>query len=121
MGLFNDESQGRDDEVVIEAPEEDNSTETRLGQEVESSIVGDSSSSTSTETDSSDVSLDDIHRQNETIIDLLEELVDRKSGSGATGRAGSSSSRVTDRSSRVTDREDSSDNDSIGEGMNELL
>lgn len=131
MGLFNDTDDSRQDEVVIDAPADssDNSTETRLGKEVETSLIDDSDTdSTPTETSSSKVDLEDIHRQNKTIIDLLEKLVDDKdskvSNSGATGRAGSSSNRVTDRGSkgnRVTDRKDSDNDESIGDGMNELL
>ena len=128
MGRFNDASEGRSDEVVIDAPAEDSSDETRLGQEVESNLIG--SESESNESSGSKVTMEDIHRQNETIIDLLEQLVDNESpetsNKGATGRAGSrNSNRVTDEksrgSNRVTDRNDSSDDDSIGDGMNELL
>lgn len=137
MGLFDNTDSQERDEVVIEAPEEDSSSgETRLGQEVEDSLINDSGSESGSRTgsQSSDVSLKDIHRQNQTIIDLLEKIVDDKKSSGRS--RSSSSSRVTDRnsssssrhtsrsssgSSRVTDREDSSDDDSIGDGMNELL
>lgn len=135
MGLFNDtDDSNRQDEVVIDAPEEDSSTETRLGQQVEDSLISDSESKSGSEPEKSlggsDVSLDDIHRQNKTIIDLLEKLVDKKdsksSGSRSKDRSTSrNSSRVTDRgsnsASRVTDRKDSSNDDSIGDGMNELL
>jgi len=131
MGLFNDtDENSRQDEVVIDAPAEDNSTETRLGQQVEDSLINDSKSDSGSKDTGSDVSLDDIHRQNETIIDLLEKLVDKKSstssGSVSKDRSTSrNSSRVTDRgsksSNRVTDRADSSNDDSIGDGMNELL
>lgn len=128
MGLFNDtDDNSRRDEVVIDAPaEDDNSTETRLGQEVESSLIDDSDKDTGSEDSfgSSDVSLDDIHRQNETIIDLLEQLVDKKESS-SSGSGSRNSNRVTSRTSRnsnrVTDRKDSSDDNSIGDGMNELL
>lgn len=125
MGLFSDtENNNNQDEVVINAPAEDNGTETRLGKEVESSLIKDSESEPEpvNNTGSSDVTIDDIHRQNETIIDLLEELVDKSTSGNSSGSK--SSNRVTDRgsrsSSRVTDRKDSSDN-SIGDGMNELL
>jgi len=123
MGLFNDSDDNtRQDEVVIDAPVENSSNETRLGKQVESNLVDDSESkSVSTDPDS-DISLKDIHSQNETIIDLLEQLVDK----GSKNKTGSrNSNRVTNRgsksSNRVTDRKDSSNNESIGEGMNELL
>lgn len=127
MGLFNDtDDSSRQDEVVIDAPADtsDNSDETRLGKQVEESIVGkDKESESGGSSDSSSLSLDDIHRQNETIIDLLEKLVDQKD-SGSSSRE-SNSKRVTDRgsksTSRVTDRKDSSDDNSVGDGMNELL
>lgn len=131
MGLFNDTDSDRQDEVVIDAPAEEDSGETRLGQQVEDSLVNESEAGSNSEDNlGSDISLKDIHRQNETIIDLLEQLVDKKDSksadSGSRGNAGSrNSSRVTDRgsnsSSRVKDRKDSSNNDSIGDGMNELL
>lgn len=130
MGLFNDtDDSGRQDEVVIDAPADnsDKSEETRLGQQVEDSLVGgDQDSGTEKSTGSSDVNLDDIHRQNETIIDLLEKLVDQKDSGNSNSRSrGNNSDRVTDRgsksTSRVTDRKDSSDNNSVGDGMNELL
>ncbi len=131
MGLFNDtDDNSRQDEVVIDAPAEDNSTETRLGKQVESDLIDDSETDSESESrGSSDVGLDDIHRQNETIIDLLEQLVDNNdsesSGSRSENRSGSrNSSRVTDRGSnsgRVKDRKDSSNDNSIGDGMNELL
>ena len=131
MGLFDKTGDDRQDEVVIEASDEDSSNETRLGKEVETSLIDDDSGSESSSSGGtelgSDIGLKDIHRQNETIIELLEQLVDEKDSSGSsrvTSRS-SSSSRVTDRDSgssdRVTDRKDSSDNDSIGDGMNELL
>jgi hypothetical protein len=132
MGLFNDASDNnRQDEVVIDAPKEDSSGETRLGKEVETSLIDDSEQeSKSGKNSGSDISLEDVHRQNETIIDLLEQIVDKKdsksSNTRATDRTGSrNSDRITDRdsksSSRVTDRKDSSNDDSIGDGMNELL
>jgi len=131
MGLFNDtDDNSRQDEVVIDAPTEDSSSETRLGQQVEDSLIDDSEPEPESDNLGTDVSLKDIHRQNETIIDLLERLVDKKdsksSSSGSRNRSSSrNSDRVTDRGSnssgRVTDRKDSSNDDSIGDGMNELL
>lgn len=132
MGLFNDSGDNRQDEVVIDAPEDDSAEETRLGREVGSSLVDSSDNESVTGASSdSDVSLDDIHRQNETIIDLLEQLVDNSDSTGSSrdsrNRSNSrNSNRVTGRgsssSNRVTDRKDSSKNDeSIGDGMNELL
>lgn len=127
MGLFNDaDDKSRQDEVVIDAPTDDSSTETRLGEQVENSLVDDSENENGSEKDlgGSNVSLDDIHRQNETIIDLLEELVDKKDSTSSNRSTSNNSSRVTDRgsktSNRVTDRKDSS-SDSVGDGMNELL
>lgn len=131
MGLFNDSGDNRQDEVVIDAPEDDSAEETRLGREVGSSLVDSSDNESVTGASSdSDVSLDDIHRQNETIIDLLEQLVDNSDSTGSSrdsrNRSNSrNSNRVTGRgsssSNRVTDRKDSSNDESIGDGMNELL
>jgi|GEM_PF-747861 cell wall assembly regulator SMI1 len=127
MGLFNDsEDNNRQDEVVIDVPEEDSSTETRLGKQVETDLIGNTGSESKSTDTGSNVSLEDIHSQNETIIDLLERLVNKGANSGSRDKTESrNSNRVTERrsksSNRVTDRKDSSDNESIGDGINELL
>ena len=62
MGIFDSDSS--EEEVKISPGEEDEGKETRLRNEVESKVV-----------DSDDgVTNEDLHRQNERIIELLEEL-----------------------------------------------
>lgn len=117
MKLFDklNENGNSQEEVVIDSSSESSSQsegmETRLGQEVEQNIVGDEKESDNSENTGSsslpsmsgttstgkDVSMEDIHEQNEEIISLLKEI---NSGD-----------------------ESSSDNpnDSIGGGMNGVL
>lgn len=119
MKLFDklNEDGNSQEEVVIDSSSErsgqSESTETRLGQEVEQNIVGDEKdTSTSESTGNSslpsmsgttntkeDVSMKDIHEQNEEIISLLKEI------------------------NSSDDESSSSDNpnDSIGGGMNGVL
>ena len=73
MGFLGEDSE--EDEVEIKASgQEESREETELKQEVESKF-GSSGSSTVSSTDSS-VDLEDIHRQNEKIISMLEEMSD---------------------------------------------
>jgi hypothetical protein len=73
MGFLGEES--GEDEVEIKASEQEElRDETELKQEVESKFA-DSGSASVSSTDSS-VSLEDIHRQNEKIISMLEDMSD---------------------------------------------
>lgn len=78
MFFENSESDDRQGEVRISTAEEksDNSREdSKLKREAESKLLGGSStSSTSGSTAGSKVSIEDVHRQNERIIELLEEI-----------------------------------------------
>lgn len=78
-----DSSDEETEEVSLRTPEEGSSgedtsdlhseVETRLGSETSSTSTSSSSSSSSTSV-SSEVSLDDIKKQNEKIISLLEDI-----------------------------------------------
>lgn len=68
MGIFDSDSSEK--EVKISPGEEKKEKETRLRNEVESKVV-----------DSDDgVTREDLHRQNERIIELLEELTGEENG-----------------------------------------
>lgn len=124
MGLFDSSGEGNQDEVVIQAPEDDRSEETRLGKQVESDLIGESEESDSGTSFGRDIDLEDIHRQNETIIDLLENLVDssEKTRNKSSSRKGGERSSGRKSGSRgVSDGKNSEEDSSIGEGMNELL
>lgn len=107
MGLFDDSTSGKKGEVRIGVPD-DETDNSKLRGEVESRIDTASDSSESRSSSSSDVSMDDIHRQNERIIELLQKLVEDQEDS----RNNSSGS------SRVTDKEE---DDRVRGGMDELL
>lgn len=71
MGFLGEEN--GEDEVEIKASEQEESRdETELKQEVESKF-GSTSSAKASSTDSS-VNLEDLHRQNEKIISMLEDM-----------------------------------------------
>lgn len=70
MGLFNDDTNNRRDEVVINAPEE-KGNETKLKEEVSSKIAGRAQGSDGS---GKDIDLNDIHEQNKRIIELLEKI-----------------------------------------------
>lgn len=98
MGLF-DDSSSRKGEVRIGVADEDEA-DSKLRNEVESKI--DQANSSKDKEGSQKVSKKDLERQNERIINLLEQLVDDEEDSG----------------NRVTDRKN--DNGVRG-GMDELL
>lgn len=96
MGIFDGGSE--EDEVKISPGEEEEVSEGRLKDEVETEIVGnkdksgsktsgsergrkirEKSTSGKKSVSSSGVSLEDVHRQNERIIELLEDLANTKS------------------------------------------
>lgn len=115
MGLF-DDTGSKKNEVRIGVSDDPGNS--RLKEDVEKKLDSGSSSRSS----SSDVTIDDIHRQNEKIISLLEQLTDNRSGKKERSTGSGSSNRVTD---RVTDRSgessESSEGSDIGGGMDELL
>jgi len=83
MGLLGkddeEESRGSVDEVTISAAEPEKETEvdeSDLRNEVESKFSSRSKASKTSKKSSSSVSLEDVHRQNEKIISMLEELTD---------------------------------------------
>jgi len=80
MGFLGDDGE---DEVEIKASTQVDSTsdeETELMNEVESKFGSDSSGSSSSK--DSDVSLEEVHRQNEKIISMLEDLTGSKNSDG---------------------------------------
>lgn len=73
MGFLGDDSE---DEVEIKASSGNDVEEAELKNEVESKFGSGASSSSTDSKSSSSVSLEDVHRQNEKIISMLEELTD---------------------------------------------
>lgn len=109
MGLFDDTSSGKRDEVRIGVSEKDENDGSQLKSDVEKRIGSKDSSSSS----GSSVSVEDIHQQNERIIELLESLVDDKRSSDTDiGDPGS----ISDRRSNDTE-----DDKGMRGGMDELL
>lgn len=107
MGLFDDSTSRKRDEVRIGVSEQEES-ESKLESDVESRIED-------SRDQSSDVSLGDIHDQNERIIELLESMVKDKPDIGG-------SDSISDRrknNSRENSRED--DEQGMRGGMDELL
>lgn len=92
MGLFDrdDEELGDRNEVRVDVKDggsststSSGSTETRLEEEVNTKVAGNSSSVKS----SSSVTMKDLQKQNEKIIELLEKLTgDQKTGSKSRSR-----------------------------------
>lgn len=75
MGILGDEEEESVDEVKISASDgSSNEGEADLMNEVESKFGSSSSKSNDKGNSSSSVNLDDIHRQNEKIISLLEDI-----------------------------------------------
>ena len=125
MGLFDRDEDSAKEEVRVDVRDSGSSKkETRLKKEVNSKVAGSdsdsaaessssssrvttrSTSSRSSSTNSS-ISMEDIHGQNEKIIELLEQLTEDDSSSRS-------------RSSPVRDR-NSSDDDGVRGDMGELL
>lgn len=121
MALFDRNKNDSKDEVRVSVPEgqkgrHSNSSNSKLRSEVESKVGSSGSGETridpnsSSGTRNSSVDLEDIHRQNEKIISLLEQI------------SGEENQKDHGSSSRVTERKDKSEKDNdIGGGMNELL
>ena len=76
MGLFDNDTRSKKGEVRIGVPDEKNENSSKLRGEVESKIDSASSSSQKSKSRGTEVSLKDLERQNERIINLLEKLVD---------------------------------------------
>lgn len=113
MGLFDkeDEKAGRN-EVRVNVPSDrssDGTNGSKLKSEVESKVSSGSRRRSSTGSKDT-VDMDDIYRQNEKIIDLLQQIAD--------------SSEQKDRSSsksRETRSNKNTENAGVGSDMNELL
>lgn len=101
MGLFDDDTSRKRDEVRIGVSDQEE-TDSKLKSDVQSNM-GESSGT------GSEVSLDDIHSQNERIIDLLESIVKDEPDIGG--------------SDSISDRRNSRKDDDQGMkgGMDELL
>ena len=76
MGLFDNDTRSKKGEVRIGVPDEKNENSSKLKGEVKSKIDSASSSSQRSKSGGTEVSLKDLERQNERIINLLEKLID---------------------------------------------
>lgn len=81
MGLLGEENDESVEEVSISAAADDREDNSELMNEVESKFSSRKNASKSSGRNSDSVSLEDLHRQNEKIISLLEDLVEDKSSS----------------------------------------
>lgn len=115
MGIFdNVKSDSGKDEVEINVSDSEDSVrvdssdqkESRLKNDVESSLTGSSSSGSSASPGSSSVSLEDIHSQNQRIIELLQRLADQNNNSSSTTGSSSVSGSSTSRSSRSQENDE---------------
>jgi hypothetical protein len=105
MGLFDDDTSRKRDEVRIGVSEQEE--DTKLKSDVEEKIGKTEKSSSS-----SSVSLEDIYEQNERIIKLLEKMVGEKNDMGE-------SDSISDR--RNTRESTAKDDTGMRGGMDELL
>lgn len=109
MGLFDDETSRKRDEVRIGVSEREEDTE--LKSDVEEK-VGRKEKTNRRDTGSSSVSLEDVHEQNERIIELLEKMVGEKNDIG-------SGDSISDRRNNRNSTKD--DDEGMRGGMDELL
>lgn len=109
MGLFDDETSRKRDEVRIGVSEREEDTELKSNVEEK---VGRKKKTNNRDKGSSSVSLDDVHEQNERIIELLEKMVGEKNDIG-------SGDSISDRRNNRTDTKD--DDEGMRGGMDELL
>lgn len=94
MFFEDSDSQDRDGEVRISATEKDSSKDdgedrSKLEKEAESKLLGSSSGDSETTGSTGGVTIEDVHEQNERIIELLEELNDDDSSKSSSSRQAS--------------------------------
>lgn len=110
MGLFDDDTSRKRDEVRIGVSEREDD-DTKLKSDVEEK-VGRKEKTNQRDTGSKSVSLEDVHEQNERIIELLEKMVGEKNDIG-------SGDSISDRRNNRNSTKD--DDEGMRGGMDELL